>query len=215
MGKYSSHHSYYYDTKEVPSVTTILKLLAKPALVKWANIMGFKRRKVEDILEEKSYIGTYVHELIESWLSGHYIVRLKDDYHRIGYNHFAQFYNWYKSHDITMEFVEQSFSCKYFGGTVDFYGEIDGKKTIVDFKTSKGFYSSMFLQLSAYVYLLEQKGYEVEQVGILCINQDKYKFKTMSREQIGRYQETFLKLAEVFEVWYGINEEDWGDNLAK
>lgn len=216
MGKYSKHNSYYYGENEVPSVTTILKIIAKPALVKWANIMGFKRQKVEDILEEKSYIGSFVHDLIESWLKGRYIIRLNDYYKEIGYRHFAQFHKWYKKHNVEMEFVEESFSSEKFGGTVDFYGIVDGKKTIVDFKTSKTFYSSMFLQLGAYVYLLELQGYEVEQVGILCINTERHKFKTMTREEIQKYMDIFMKFAELFELWYAINHEDgWGDILGK
>ena len=44
MGKFGNTHEEYInrDGVEVPSVTTILKLLNKPTLQKWANYLGFK-----------------------------------------------------------------------------------------------------------------------------------------------------------------------------
>lgn len=218
MGKYSSHNEYFYEKKEVPSVTTILKILAKPALVKWANIMGFKRRWVDDILEEKSEIGTVVHYVIESYLKNRYLVWVDGKFiaKPLVARYLNQFLTWYKSHEVEMIFMEESLTCEYCGGTVDFYGVIDGKKTVLDFKTSKAIYSSMFLQLSAYVYMIEHQGLEVDQVAILAINEDKYKYKVMSRKDMDKYIETFISLAKVFDSWYNINIEDgWGDILGK
>lgn len=218
MGKFSSHNEYFYEGKEVPSVTTILKILAKPALVKWANIMGFKRKWVDDILEEKSEIGTAVHYLIETWMKKRHLIwidqRVANKYLMSLY--LNQFFTWYKQHEVEMIFMEESLSCEYCGGTVDFYGIIDGKKTVLDFKTSKGIYSSMFLQLSAYVYMIEQQGMEVEQVAVLAINEDKFRYKVISRDKLDKYINTFISLAQTFDLWYSVNEEDgWGDILAK
>ena len=51
--KYSNHAQYINEKCiEVPSVTTILKLLNKPSLCKWANYLGFKRENVDKVLEE-------------------------------------------------------------------------------------------------------------------------------------------------------------------
>ena len=49
---------------------------------------------------------------------------------------------------------------------------ISDKLTLLDFKTSKNFYSSMFLQLGAYITLLEEAGYDIDQVAILIINEN-------------------------------------------
>ena len=45
MAKQQDEHRKYFnkDGKEVPSCTTIIKMLNKPELVKWANYMGFKK----------------------------------------------------------------------------------------------------------------------------------------------------------------------------
>lgn len=218
MGKFSSHNEYFYNEKEVPSVTTVLKILAKPALVKWANIMGFKRKWVDDILEEKSEIGTRVHYIIEAYIKNRYLVWVdgKAIDKPLIKLYLDQFLRWYNKHDVEMIFMEESMTCEYYGGTVDFYGVIDGKKTVLDFKTSKDIYSSMFLQLSAYVYMIEKQGLEVDQVAILAVNSNKFKYKVLPREQLDRYIETFILLSKTFNLWYSINEEDgWGDILGK
>lgn len=218
MGKYSSHNSYYYEKKEVPSVTTVLKILAKPALVKWANMMGFKRKWVDNLLEESSDIGTNVHLMVECFLKQKYFIWFDTKYtsKNILKAYLNQFLNWYKKHTVEVILMEESLSCELFGGTVDFYGIIDGKKTVMDFKTSKSIYSSQFLQISAYVYMLEQQGYEVDQVAVLAINSGKVTYKTMDRSNMDKYINTFLSLAKTFELWYSVNEEDkWGDILGK
>lgn len=218
MGKFSSHNEYFYNEKEVPSVTTVLKILAKPALVKWANIMGFKRKWVDDILEEKSEIGTRVHYIIEAYIKNRYLVWVdgKAIDKPLIKLYLDQFLRWYNKHDVEMIFMEESMTCEFYGGTIDFYGVIDGKKTVLDFKTSKDIYSSMFLQLSAYVYMIEKQGLEVDQVAILAVNSNKFKYKVLPREQLDRYIETFILLSKTFDLWYSINEEDgWGDILGK
>lgn len=218
MGKFSSHNEYFYNEKEVPSVTTVLKILAKPALVKWANIMGFKRKWVDDILEEKSEIGTRVHYIIEAYIKNRYLVWVdgKAIDKPLIKLYLDQFLRWYNKHDVEMIFMEESMTCEFYGGTIDFYGVIDGKKTVLDFKTSKDIYSSMFLQLSAYVYMIEKHGLEVDQVAILAVNSNKFKYKVLPREQLDRYIETFILLSKTFNLWYSINEEDgWGDILGK
>lgn len=217
--KYSSHSTYYNEEGvEVPSVTTVLQILNKPFLSKWANIMGFKRRKVEDILEKSSIIGTLVHSMIEAYLMKKPFTYKPSAFYtrELAINYMKTFIAWSKKHTIEPEFMEQSMSSDKFGGTIDHYGVVDGKKTILDFKTSKQFYATMFLQLGAYCYMLEQKGYVVEQVAIIIINEDKYKEKFLTREELQPYINTFILLIDVFHAWYNLNiEQGWGDILAK
>lgn len=215
MGKFSDHSEYFNkDNVEVPSVTTILKILAKPFLSKWANIMGFKRQRIEDILEEKSEIGTTLHFLIEKYLKKETVVFTGGRYtgRTLMLMLMNQFLNWYKQHEVEPILLEHKMSCDKFGGTVDFYGKVDGKFTVIDFKTSKKVYGNMFLQISAYVYMLEQQGYQVDQVAILAINTNKFMYKTMDRENLDKYIKTFTILVDLFENWYTISNEDkWGD----
>jgi hypothetical protein len=213
--KYSKSHTMYLNNngEEVPSVTTVLKILNKPFLIKWANIMGFKRRSVDDILEETSRIGTMVHGVIRSFLMGYYYIWMGDprDKIRVIY-HLDSFITWKKNYKIEPIFMEKQLITDRVAGTCDFYGFIDGRLTIMDFKTSKRFYSSMFLQLAAYCVMLELQGLKVEQVCIVLINEGKTTSKFIQRDELDPYIDSFNKLLELFHSWFDLNQiYGWGE----
>ena len=211
--KYSTHNTYRnIEGLEVPSVTSILKVLNKPALQKWANYLGFKQQKVDDVLHKSSSIGTLFHEGVECYLQKLYWIPVfensEEEY--LVKLYIDNFITFRKQHEITPIFMEKSISSDRFGGTVDFYGIYDGKKTIIDFKTSKAPYSSYFLQLAAYTIMIESIGHEVEQVGIICCNKT-IKTKFISRQEIESYIEVFNKLVDFFHLWYDLSIRDgWG-----
>lgn len=213
--KYSAHAEYINDNDiEVPSATTILKILNKPSLVRWANYLGFKRKDVKQVLEESSFLGTTMHQIIYAYLTKKYLILINGrqyykDIISICMNNFLE---WNKTHKIEPIFMEEKFVNDKFGGTTDFYGLVDNKKTILDFKTSKKPYASMFLQLAAYCMLLEEKNYEVAQVGIIIVNEKGYNEKFIQRKDLDKYIELFKILVEVFYKWYNINIDDnWGN----
>lgn len=217
--KYSKHSTYINtDGTEVPSATTILHILNKPFLVTWANSMGFRRKNVKEILEESSLTGTMVHKIIEAYLMKKMMVFIpvKHVTKELIYRYLDHFFEWKKRHEIEPIFMEKKLVSTRFGGTVDFYGKVDGKYTILDFKTSKRAYSSMFLQLAGYCYMLEQQGLQVDQVAIINVNIDKYKERFISREDLEPYIETFTILVELFHKWHDLNASDgWGSILDK
>ena len=69
--KESLDHTTYYNSKGdvVPSVTTVLKVIAKESLIYWANSLGWKRKSVKRELDESSKVGTYVHLYIEAYIT--------------------------------------------------------------------------------------------------------------------------------------------------
>jgi len=215
--KYNTTHTPYFNSEgvQVPSVTTVLKILNKESLKKWANIMGFKRRKIEDILEESSVIGTAVHTIIYAFMmKKHYIWTSPRLHKSFILRYLNSFISWKQKHEVEPIFMEKQLVSQLFGGTVDFYGLVDGKKTIMDFKTSKGCYSSMFLQLAAYCMMLEELGYEVEQVAIINVHEKGTKEKFIDRTELERYIKVFKVLIVLFHEWYDLNEElGWGSVL--
>lgn len=207
MKKEKIEHTKYFNSlnKEVPSVTTILKILNKPALVYWANYLGYKRVSVDDELYRTSSFGTKIHELIEHAIQGKRIVY----YHELpDYSMYEvlsalnNFYKWYNKVEAEAVFQEKKFTSDNYGGTLDYYGIIDDKKTIVDFKTSKDIYPTMFVQLGLYIHLLELNGHEVERAGIVLANIKVAKHKFLTREQMEPYIQFGLKLVDI----YNINE---------
>lgn len=215
--KYSSHAQYINDKKiEVPSVTTILKVLNKPSLCKWANYLGFRRENIDDVLRFSADKGTEVHFMLNALLFKKKYIFIEDkgvtkEYLTVVLDNFLE---WSKGHTLKPIFGEQPITCDEFGGTVDLFCELDGKTTILDFKTSKGFYSSMFLQLAAYTYMMELQGCEIDQVCILLINEKMCKHKILKREELDEYIEIFLILSKLFYKIYDLNKS-WGDLLEK
>ena len=61
-------HTQYYNSKheEVPSVTTVLKILYKEGLLEWSNYIGKKGIDYTKFMEEKANLGTAVHEWLWS-----------------------------------------------------------------------------------------------------------------------------------------------------
>jgi hypothetical protein len=213
--KYTTTHTEYFneDKIEVPSVTTIIKILNKPSLAKWANYMGFKRQNLDDVLDKASNIGTNVHLAIYSFMMNKYYIFIEDQYctKYILMKYMNSFLEWKQTHNMTPIYMEKHLTTKELGGTLDFYGIVDNKKTILDFKTSKRPYSTMFLQLAAYCIMLEEIGKEVEQVGIIIINENGYNEKFIPRKKLDRYISSFRKLVSLFHEWYDLNIEDgWG-----
>ena len=215
MGKFSDHSTYINKEEvEVPSVTTIIKLLNKPFIAKWANSLGWKRQSYDKVLEESANKGTFVHEVLHEYLfkEGKKFDLSNPEVLNFLYENLETFKEFEKCYNIKPIWGEKSFSLDKFGGTVDLYCELDNKYTILDFKTSKRFYSSHFIQLGAYIQLLEANDYKVEQVAILRIREGEYDIKIVQREDMEEYIKLFNKLVEVFYLVYELNKE-WGDLL--
>lgn len=204
MGKYNKDHTEYFNAEgiEIPSVTSIIKILNKPSLQKWSNYLGRCGRNVEDVLDEYSSIGTNLHNMIHNHLSNTKEATLNIKYNgeydllKIYLDNYLKWYNKVKPECIL---TEKEFSNDYYGGTIDFYGKVNNKYTLLDFKTSKAFYATMFIQLGGYVRLLEEEDYIVEQVGIVMINKVN-RMKILSREEIQSYINLFNDLLKVFQA---------------
>lgn len=224
MGKFSNHQVYVNQFgEEVPSVTTILKMLNKQALIGWANYLGFKHQKVKDVLDEAAEVGTIIHAYMEAILR-------KENYSKdemwkhIGkygnkvYNRLLMINDWFQMEQPEFEpiFIEEKLVTTDYGGTVDYFGMYNGKKTILDFKTSKATRSNMFLQLSGYMDMIEESGeHIVEQAGIVIIREDHPVSVTLiDREALLEFREAFRELKDFHNKWYELSQKDywkWGN----
>ena len=167
------------DGKRAPSVTTILGVLDKPGLDRWrvkqalAGTDPYANMNAADA-------GTIAHAAIEADLgfgpgappvemTGRSDEVLREA--RVAFTHFRQ---WRAGHDLQpllMEEVLVSEAHRY-GGTADFYGMIDGKLEVADFKTSGAVYPENFVQLAAYRKMLEEAGHEVEGVRVIRVGRE-------------------------------------------
>lgn len=174
----SKAHTRYKlaDGTQVPGTTTITGILAKPALIKWANNLGLRGIDSTKYRDEAGVIGTLAHYLIqchiqqtEPDLSGY-----APDQIDAAENAVISYYEWEAQHNpkpIHCEIPLVSEVYRY-GGTIDLYAEIDGQYWLVDFKTGKALYPEMWYQVAAYEQLLLENDYPVDGVRILRIGRD-------------------------------------------
>jgi hypothetical protein len=151
-------------------------VLNKPSLVKWANNLGLQGIDSAKYVDEKASIGTLAHYFIMCHFkqiepdTQDYSARQIDQ----AENSLLSFYEWEKSHTVNPILVEEPLVSEtyQYGGTIDYYGEIDGIPTLVDFKTGKSIYPEMFYQIAAYHQLLGETGHLVTNACILRIGRD-------------------------------------------
>ncbi len=206
MSKANAHQKYY--TKDgilVPGVTTVLGVLAKPALIPWANKLGLQGIEVGKFVDSLGDIGTLCHTIIECYLK-----KQEVDYSDytpnqkvLAENASKKFFEWEKKNNLkTLQSELQLVSEKYFfGGTCDIYGELNGKKTLIDIKTSKATYPEHFTQVAAYKLLLEENGYPVEDAKILRIGREEAEgFDEKDVPLIEIHQEKFLACLKILQI---------------
>ena len=157
-------HVYRLDGNEIPSVTTLMKPLND-----WVY-GGIK----EGVLETAAERGTSVHESCES-----YVLFGAEDYESEYEPYFLAFKDWWdekKPKAIATEHRVYHKILRY-AGTCDLLCEIDGKITLVDYKTTSQVNSILCaVQLEGYSKAWESQGIKIEDQMILHLQKTgKYK----------------------------------------
>ena len=189
----------------VPGTTTITGLLNKPELVRWANKKGLEGIDCTKYTDEAAKIGTLAHAMIQADLTGEQLdlrqyTPLQVDQAE---NAVLSWFEWKKKHEIIpIECETAHVSEKYkYGGTVDCYCLLDGKATLLDFKTGKAIYDEYFVQLAAYKNLLEELDLPVEETRILRVGRDETEgFEERSVADTRKYWEIFQHLLGIYNL---------------
>ena len=187
------------DGTKIVGTTTITGLLAKFGLYGWYWKLGRDGIDHRKHLDHLADIGTLNHSMIFHHLRGEEAETKDYSQNQIesAGNSFKLFLKWEKQHKLEPILLEeQLISEKWkYGGTPDFYGLVDGEKTLLDFKSS-GIYSDQFIQLAAYKNLLEEANKKVDNCWVLVLPIDK-ELKEAQREDVSDHWETFTHLLEV------------------
>lgn len=161
QSKTKVHQRYFKDDgARVPSSTTVLSILAKPALIEWAWKMGLEGEDYRKYRDDKAEIGSLAHYLILCDVKG--VKPDTDQYSKkqidLAENCLLSYYEWKKGHDVKSVFAEEPLvSNKFgFGGTPDDLSYVDGILTLIDYKTGKGIYDEYYYQTCSYVKLIEE-----------------------------------------------------------
>jgi hypothetical protein len=158
----------------VPSVTTILDAYPKDAaFFKWLKDVG---QDADSIRDEAGKRGSNVHDLTERYDDGEEVSFLNNNgyptYKMTEWSMFERYVEFTQTINPIVEMSEvHMISDKLgFAGTLDRIVEINGKKILLDIKTSNSIQPTHFLQLSAYNELIKENGVKVDQVAILWLN---------------------------------------------
>ncbi len=205
----STRDKGFYKTGE-PSVTTILRILDKPALTYWLGKQYFnaaldgakdfhEASKVVKAISNKAMgTGLLVHEYMEHYGKG--IVPAKRDHLMLYYK---AFHDWIVEHKPKFVENEITVTSKKLGykGTCDNVSIIDGKRIMVDYKTGKDIYESVELQTSAYRQAYEeQEGKKIDETWVLLLEKgdDGEPTGTYRFEQLEYTPEIFNKILDIF-----------------
>ena len=187
-----ANHRYYVTDlddgrrRPVPGVTSILGVLARPALVNWAASQAAEYvaenlrpgvpldeveiRELADgarmahrrAQKRAATVGSVVHEWIERYARG----RIGGRRLRVALPENAQarrgveaFLDWVDAHKVDfLESERRVYSREHgYAGTADLVAVVDGDLVLIDVKTSKGIYPEYELQLAAYWRAIEEE----------------------------------------------------------
>ena len=191
-------HLHTLDGKPLTGCTTVLSVIAKPALIQWAANTAIEYVKshavvdgIETIIVKKEVLeeaksahrtmkeaagdwGTAVHAWIERWvmsqiMGGEAVTEFGDSMKDTACKNFVE---WALNNKVTFKETEKNvFSERmWLGGICDLVLEIDGKTWLADIKTGSGIYPEHFWQMAAYDMCLEEMGLYKDIAGHIVLN---------------------------------------------
>lgn len=170
------------------------------------SILDEARTKHTQKKEEAASIGGLVHAwaeaFAESKINGTEPPEISDDMPEPVLNGISGFLDWYNSHNV--EFIENErmlYSKIYeYVGITDAIAKVNGKKVIIDYKTSKNIYSEMHYQLSAYFNAYEEETADTLDGAMIlhfCKETGNFEAKEINREDLVMNFNTFINCLNI------------------
>lgn len=150
---YDKDHVYELDGIKIPSVSEVIRFISRET---YGDINQF-------VLDNAAERGKSVHKACEQIIK---FGKSEVEEHLIGYvNSFISFI---KDNQAEFMLCEKAIACTDYAGTIDLYGIVNGKKTIVDLKTVSAVHKTLVkAQLNGYKHLMEVNGFKVER--LICL----------------------------------------------
>lgn len=195
----------------IPSVTTAVSILDKPAMLRWANRLGLEGIDMNKYVDELADIGTLTHYFI--------MCRLRDELPevdeftpeqvRLAEACYKQYLDWEARNPVRCLLAEEPLiSERYqYGGTFDMYGVCNKQFLLGDFKTNaKGIFPEMIYQVSAYRHLLIEAGYPVSKAVILRLGRgssEGAEERILTDEELDTGFKIFIRCLEIYKLRRG------------
>ena len=196
------------DGSKVPSVTTILQLLGNKEIIYWANRLGFRHIDYEAELNALADAGTKMHQVMQRIVDPTNAIDpiiFKDQFEEQKYAKLAsKFSNMIKDYSYNTVFTESTFvSSKLgYGGTIDWFAEMNGFNMINDFKSSKRVYMKHLLQLGGYYNLMVENGYTINGGSIILVNDRVSTLYPINEQDLINLGKVFNMIASVYRNIY-------------
>lgn len=123
-----------------PTVTELLDILNKPALMKWANKIGLQGISLDEHRAKSKKAGNSIHKQIEDYVING--VAFEDESIHMNFEKFYQ--------GKVIQEIESVIETDYFRGRLDAKIIIGSDLYLCDFKSNDGIYLEQKLQLTAY-----------------------------------------------------------------
>lgn len=85
---------------------------------------------------------------------------------------FTAFLEFADEHKLEPIELEKRIFMKNWCGMLDFYGKFDGQLYVLDWKSSKGFYRDMRIQVAGYRGAMQELGYQVDGHGVVRLDKE-------------------------------------------
>lgn len=217
-------HRYKINGEYSNGVTTALSIIAKPQLIWWAageaanhvkeNLVpgeSLDELQIQELCEgarkahnrkkdKAADAGTYVHNWIEDFVNGkNPAMPINENLQRV----ITDFKQWWDKTDIEVISPEQVFCSPtlMLAGTADLVCRVDGKLTIMDWKTGSGIYPEMFMQMAAYALMWEEEHPDqpIERLHVVNCSV-KNMFQDQYREDVGLFKEAYLEALALYKT---------------
>ncbi len=216
IAKKTRIHTVYKTSngERVPSVTTILGILNKPALIDWAWKLGTEGIDYKAVRDNAGDIGTLAHYLILCDIRGEkpdtseYSPQDVDKAETC----LLKYWEWRKTNPIKPILVEHPLVSEQYryGGTLDCFAQREdtGELVLVDFKTGKAIYSEYFYQLAAYENLLAEAGHRFDKTMVLRIGRDEAEgFEVRDIGNLDKHFEVFKSCLNIYRLQSELKKE--------
>lgn len=189
----------------IPGVTTILGVIAKPALIDWAWKLGKQGIDYNTVKDDAATVGTIAHFLCECHMKGIEPDEAQFDPEKLktAMICFEKFKEFWSKANLKVLHNELAITSKYYGGTIDIVAEDEeGKLVIVDIKTSNGIYPEYWSQVAAYCSLWNNRDQpDITRKIIVRIGKDDANdLEVIEKSNLDLYLELFIGALAIYQA---------------
>jgi hypothetical protein len=228
----------YYDVEgvgELASVTTILNVIAKPALIGWARNVALEkvrltlmeqelapsteeeitrlievaRKRPDEVRDTAANFGTAAHIAIDNYLAGLPYDSTSPEIEIVMEN----FREWQNESGFEIQMAEQVvYSEEHrYAGTFDAIGTRGDDLIVFDWKTSNGAYPEMGLQVAAYARAFtEMYKLPISEAWIIRISKDPpTTTPAFEALQVADIDKSFQSFLHALGLWRGMKQPQW------